>query len=57
MKKYYVESRRRGIFYKQQKEGRLCGIVTSCVGTAYLNSLLKERYKENRGDGEPRKQV
>jgi len=39
------------------KEGRLCGMVTSCIGTAYLNSLLKERYKENRGDGEPRKQA
>ena len=33
---YYCKgSRRRGISYKQQKEGRLTGLVTSCVGTAF----------------------
>jgi hypothetical protein len=35
MKKYYIESRRRGISYIQLKEGRLTGLVTSCVGTAF----------------------
>jgi hypothetical protein len=33
MKKCYEESRRRGISYKLQKEGRLNGLVTSCVGS------------------------
>jgi hypothetical protein len=32
--KYYKESRRRGIFYKQLKEERLIGFVTSGVGNA-----------------------
>jgi hypothetical protein len=27
----------------QQQEGRLTGLVTSCVGTAFQNMLLKER--------------
>jgi hypothetical protein len=29
------ESRRRGISYIQQKERRLTGLVTDCVGTAF----------------------
>jgi hypothetical protein len=33
MKKCYKESRMRGISYKEQKEGRLTGLVTSCVGS------------------------
>jgi hypothetical protein len=31
MKMYYIESRKRGISYIQWKEGRLFGLVTSCV--------------------------
>jgi len=40
--KYYIELRR-GIFYKQYKEGKLTGLVTYCEGTAFWNMLLKER--------------
>jgi hypothetical protein len=29
--------------YIQGKEGRLTGLVTTCVGTAFKNSLLRER--------------
>jgi hypothetical protein len=35
MKKYYIESGRRGISYIQKKEGRLTGLLTSYVGTAF----------------------
>jgi hypothetical protein len=45
MKKYYKGSRTRGISYKQEKEERLTGLVTSCVITAFYNTLLKERYE------------
>jgi len=30
-----IEPRKRGIAYKQQKEGRLIGLVTPCVGNAF----------------------
>jgi hypothetical protein len=33
IKKYYVESRRKGISYIQQKEDELMGLVTSLIGT------------------------
>jgi hypothetical protein len=46
MKKYYIESRQRGIWYIQENEGRLTGLVTSCIGTACQNMLLKERQRE-----------
>jgi hypothetical protein len=46
-KKYYIGSRRRGIFCIQQIEGRIT-LVTSCLGTAFRNKLLKERKKEIR---------
>jgi hypothetical protein len=39
--KYYMESRRRGTYYVEEKEGRLTGLVTSFVGTACENTLLK----------------
>jgi len=47
IKKYDKESVRRGISYTQQKEGRLSGLVTSCVGSAFYNTLLKERWRED----------
>ena len=34
--KYYKESKRRGITYKECKEGKLTGLVTSSVGTDLL---------------------
>jgi hypothetical protein len=46
MKKYYLESRSRGISYMKYVNGRRTGLVTFCVETAFCNGLLKERYKE-----------
>jgi hypothetical protein len=43
MKKYYFESRSRGISYMKQVNGRLTGWVTFCVETAFCKRLLKER--------------
>jgi hypothetical protein len=34
MKKCYKESKKRGITYIQYKDGRIMGLVISCVGTA-----------------------
>jgi hypothetical protein len=34
--KHYKESRRRGISYEEWKEGKLTGLVTSCIGTDRL---------------------
>jgi hypothetical protein len=34
------------MYYIQRKEGRLTGLVRSGVGTAFQNTILKERYKE-----------
>jgi hypothetical protein len=41
--KYYLESRIRGIFYMKDVNGRLTGLATFCVETAFYNGLLKER--------------
>ena len=43
MKKYYLESRSRGISYTTQVNGRLTGLETFCVETAFYSGLLKER--------------
>jgi hypothetical protein len=45
MKKYYLDSRSRGISYMKYVHGRLTGLVTFCVETAFCNSLLKEKIK------------
>jgi hypothetical protein len=37
------ESRSRGISYMKYVNGRLTGLVTFCVETAFYNRLLKER--------------
>jgi hypothetical protein len=42
MKKYYVEPRSRGISYMKYVNGRLTGLVTFCIETAFYNGLLKE---------------
>jgi hypothetical protein len=44
MNKYYRQSRRKGMSYKPYKEGRLTGLVTSCIQTAFCNMSLKERH-------------
>jgi hypothetical protein len=46
LKRYYIEPRRRGISCIQLKEGRLTGLVTYWVGTAFCNTILKERQRE-----------
>ena len=43
MKKCYLESMSRGISYMKKENGRLTGLVTSYVETAFYNKLLKER--------------
>jgi len=43
MKKYYLGSRSRGISYMKQANGRLTGLVTFCVETAFYKGLLQER--------------
>jgi hypothetical protein len=45
IKMYYLESRSRGISYMKYVNGRLTGLVTFYVETAFYNGLLKERYK------------
>jgi hypothetical protein len=42
--KYYLESRSRGISYMKLVNGRLTGLVTFCIETAFYDRLLKERY-------------
>jgi hypothetical protein len=46
IKKYYIQSRRRGISYTQYTEGGLTGLVTSHIGTALCNMSLRERQTE-----------
>jgi hypothetical protein len=45
MKKYYLKSRSRGISCMKLVNGRLTGLVTFCVETAFYNRLLNERLK------------
>ena len=42
-KKYYLESRSRGISCMKYVNGRRTGFITFCVETAFYNGLLKER--------------
>jgi hypothetical protein len=46
MKEYGKVSRRTGISYIQQNEGRIIGLVTSCVETDLKYILMAERYRE-----------
>jgi hypothetical protein len=45
VKKYYIESRSRGISYMKYVNERRTGLVTFYVETAFYNGLLKEKYK------------
>jgi hypothetical protein len=53
MKTCCLESRRRGISYMKYVNGRLTGLVTFCVETAFYNGLMKER--DTRGYRSDRK--
>jgi hypothetical protein len=57
MKKYCLESRSRGISYMKYVNGRLTGLVTLCIETAFYNRLLKERLKGDRSDRKTRKKT
>jgi hypothetical protein len=59
MKKYYLESRSRGISYMKYVKGRRTGWVTFCAETAFYNGLLKERLKGGgyRSDRKTRKKT
>jgi hypothetical protein len=57
MKKYYLESRSRGISYMKYVNERRTGLVTFCVETAFYNGLLKERYKKDRSGKKIRKKM
>jgi len=52
MKKCCIESSRRGVSYVQRKEGRLTGLVTSGVWTAFKNTLLREIYNGRKDEEE-----
>jgi hypothetical protein len=45
MKKYYLESRSRGISYVKEVKGRLTALVTFCVKTAFYNRLVEGKIK------------
>jgi hypothetical protein len=49
MKKYCIESTRRGISYIQQKEGRLIGVFISFVGRERRRKQLLDDLKGTRG--------
>jgi hypothetical protein len=40
-----------------EKQGRETHLVTSCLGTAFYNILLKERKKKDRSDRKRRKKT
>ena len=43
MEKYYTESSSTGMSYIQYENRRLTGLATYGVGTAFYNTLLRER--------------
>jgi len=45
-RKYSTEPTRRWISYKLYKDGRLTGLVKSCVGTVFWNTILKLRKRD-----------
>jgi hypothetical protein len=45
MKKYYLESRSRGISYIKYVNGRRTGLVTFCVETAFYNGFIEGKIK------------
>jgi len=50
--KYYKEARKGEISCIKYKVGRVSGLVTSCVGSIFQNTLLKERWKEREDEEE-----
>jgi hypothetical protein len=57
MKKYYLESRSRGISYMKYENGRQARLVSFWVETAFYDGLLKERYKGERSYRKTRKKT
>jgi hypothetical protein len=54
MRKYLIASRKTGICHTQEKEGRLTGLITSCVRISISNTLLRERRGMGRNKGKTR---
>jgi hypothetical protein len=50
--KNYKELRKKGTSYTQYSKGGLTVLVTCCVGTAFLNMLLMERWKRWKDEEE-----
>jgi hypothetical protein len=48
---YYLESRSRGISYVNQVNGKVTGLVTFCVLTAFYNRLSKKDKRMDRREG------
>jgi hypothetical protein len=57
MKKDYTESRKKEISYIQYQEGRLIGLVTSCVGTAFKKGVIEGKTAGTRRRGRRHKQL
>jgi hypothetical protein len=53
MKKYFLESRRKGISYVKQKEGRLTGLVISgrnCILKHFIEENIQGKTKDDEED-------
>jgi hypothetical protein len=57
MERYYTESRRRGVSYIQHREGRLNGLGTSCVRSAFREHVIEGRVEGRIDDGRTRKKT
>jgi hypothetical protein len=51
-RKCYVEASKKGTFCIQEHEGRLTGFASSCVGTSFSNTRLKETQKRTEDEEE-----
>jgi hypothetical protein len=52
---YFTGARQTETSYIQYKEGKLTALVTFWIGTAFQNTLLKERWEKDVCDGKTRK--
>jgi len=57
MKKYYLQSRSRGISCMKKVNGRPNKLVTFCVETAFYNRLLRENKRGDISDKKTRKKT
>jgi hypothetical protein len=57
MKKYYLESRSRGISYMTYVKGRLTGLVTFCIETVLYNMYCRKGKRRKRSVRKTRKKT